>query len=113
MRINEHMINGMGGRESDNFAMFLSLAGAAFVALRQHSCVRSLISIIRNVADLQIPDVSGNQKPETAISSLRQRLCLDLNDDEAVTFIEEIIEHSLTSRMWVAVDAIHSLGKRF
>lgn len=113
MRINEQMVNGMGGKDSDNFAMFLSLAGAAFVALRQHSCVRALLSIIRNVTDLQIPDASVNQTSESAISSMRQRLRLDLNDDEAVTFIEEIIEQSLTSKMWVAVDAIHSLGKRF
>ena len=113
MRINERMVNGMGGKESDNFAMFLSLSGAAFVALRQHACVRALISIIRNVTDLQIPDASVNQTPESAISLMRQRLRLDLNDDEAVSFIEEIINQSLTSKMWVAVDAIHSLGKRF
>ena len=113
MRITEHMLNGMGGRESDNFAMFLSLAGAAFVTLRQHTSVRILLSLVRNMASSQIPDVSINQSPERALLSLRDRFRLDLNDDEAVVFIEEIIEKSISSKMWIAVDAIHSLGKRF
>lgn len=113
MRITEHMVNGMGGRDSDNFAMFLSLAGAAFVALRRHPSVRVLISIVRTMTDSEIPDIAMNQNPDVALQRMHERFRLDLNDDEAVSFFEENIERSISSKIWIAVDAIHSLGKRF
>jgi len=113
MRITEHMVSGMGGRDSDNFAMFLSLAGAAFVTLRRHASVRTLLSTVRSMVDLGIPDVSINQSPDAALNNMYKRFRLDLNDDEAVSFLEDNIERSITSKIWIAVDAIHSLGKRF
>ncbi len=113
MRITEDMVNGMGGRDSDNFAKFLSLAGAAFVSLRQPSSVRLLMSLVQGMLFTRIPDISINQNPDDALKFLHDRFCLNLNDDEAVAFLEENIERSLTSRIWIAVDAIHSLGKHF
>ncbi len=113
MRITEHMVNAMGGRESDNFAKFVSLAGAAFIALRRPPAVRVLMSLVKGMIHSNIPDVSVNQKPEEALQLIYERFCLDLNDDEAVAFLEENIERSLTSKIWVAVDAMHSFGKRF
>lgn len=113
MRITEHMVNGMGGRDSDNFAMFLSLAGASFVTLRRHPSVRILMSMVRSMVDVGIPDISINQTPDVALQKMHERFQLDLSDDEAVSFLEENIERSISSRIWVAVDAIHSLGKRF
>ena len=113
MRITEHMVNGMGGRDSDNFAKFLSLAGAAFVSLRQPASVRILMSLVKGMLYSHIPDVSISQKPEAGLHLIHQRFCLDLNDDDAVEFLEENIERSLTSKIWIAVDAIHSMGKHF
>ena len=60
-----------------------------------------------------IPDVAVNQKPEEALELIHQRFCLDLNENDAVAFLEENIEQSLTSKIWIAVDAMHSFGKRF
>lgn len=113
MRITEHMVNGMGGRESDNFAKFLSLAGAAFVTLRQPASVRVLMSLIKGMLYTNISDISVTQKPEEALRFVHDRFCLDLTDDDAVAFLEENIERSLSSKIWIAVDAMHSIGKRF
>jgi hypothetical protein len=46
---------------------------------------------------------------------MRERLQLDLTDDEAISFMEKLSEESCSSRrMWLAaVDAIHAVGKRF
>jgi hypothetical protein len=38
---------------------------------------------------------------------------LELTDAGAVNFIEELIEKSLSSKLWLAVDAMHNLGKQF
>uniref|UniRef100_A0A7R9WKA5 PI3K/PI4K catalytic domain-containing protein n=1 Tax=Pseudictyota dubia TaxID=2749911 RepID=A0A7R9WKA5_9STRA len=114
MRITEEMVLGMGGRDSDNFAKFLSLAGAAFVALRRHSNVRALLSHVRTMARTDLPSVSQNgQRPEDALLDMRRRFRLDLSEEEALSFIERLIESSIASKLWIAVDAIHSLGKRF
>ena len=113
MRITEEMVMGMGGQESDNYAKFLSLAGAAFVALRRHSSMRTLMSLVRIMSGINLPDVSINQSAEDALLAMRYRFRLDLSDDDALSFIEKLIETSISSRIWVAVDAIHSFGKNF
>lgn len=113
MRITEDMVHGMGGRESDNYAMFLSLAGATFIALRRHENVRVILSLVRLMVPSGLPDVSSNQSPEQVINGMLARLCLYLSDEEAISYMEQLIEDSICSKMWIAVDAMHSIGKRF
>jgi hypothetical protein len=113
MRITQDMINGMGGWKSDNFCQFLSLACAAFLTLRRPENVRHLLSLIRLLEGCGLPDLEKTQSIETAIRGVRDRLQLDLNDEEAIVFMEKLIEDSCASKMWIAVDAIHSLAQRF
>ena len=113
MRITEDMIRGLGGKGSDNYFKFLSLVGAAFLALRRPETVRVLLSMVRLMEASSLPDISENQTTQQSILGLRERLRLDLNDNQAVAFIEELIETSLSSKMWIGVDAIHSIGKKF
>ena len=127
MRVTEDMIWGMGGRESDNFAKFLSLTGSAFLTLRQPVNVRLLLSLVRVMEGARLPDIAipvstaasdgalpaGMMHMADAILGMRERLRLDLTEEDAVAFMEDMIETSLSSKMWMAVDAIHSLGKRF
>jgi Phosphatidylinositol 3- and 4-kinase len=67
MRITEEMVGGLGGRDCDNYTKFLSLAGAAFLALRRPENVRVLLSLIRLMESSFIPDVSVNQTIEDAM----------------------------------------------
>lgn len=113
VRISEDMVNGMGGRSSDSFIMFLSLTCAAFLTLRRPENVRYLLSMVRMMEGCALPDVETNQTIEASILGIRKRLQLDLTEDEAITFMEKLIEDSIASKMWLAVDAIHTLGKRF
>eukprot|EP00980_Cylindrotheca_fusiformis_P003946 scaffold871_cov130-Cylindrotheca_fusiformis.AAC.23 len=113
VRISEDMINGMGGRNSDTYIMFLSLTCAAFLTLRRPENVRYLLSLVRLMDGCSLPDVETKQTIEKAILGIRQRLRLDLTEDGAITFMEKLIEDSCSSKIWYAVDAIHTLGKRF
>ena len=106
------MIRGFGGQDSDNWAKFLSFTGAAFLTLRRHDSIHSLLSQMRNMVYSNIRDLSVPQ-PVDAILDMRKRFKLELNDDDALTYIEHLVERSTTSRMWRAVDAMHSLGKKF
>jgi len=107
------MVLGMGGQESDNFSKFVNLAGAAFIALRRHHSLRVLMSLVGLLTHSGIPDISLNQTPEDSMLALLYRFRLDLNDNDALTFMEKLIESSITSKLAIAVDAIHSLGKHF
>jgi phosphatidylinositol kinase/protein kinase (PI-3 family) len=113
MRVTTHMINGMGGCDSDNYAKFLSLAGAAFTALRHHTSVRTLLSLVRNVCYSNLPSLSISQIPDDALHGMLQRFRLDLSNDEAVEYMEQLIQSSMNSKLWLAVDVMHDLGKRF
>jgi phosphatidylinositol 3-kinase len=116
VRMTQDMVHGMGGgghESSDNFCQFLSLACAAFLTLRRPENVRHLLSLVRLMEGCGLPDVEETQTIETAIMGIRDRLRLDLAEDEAISFMEKLIEESCSSRMWIAVDAIHTLGKRF
>jgi phosphatidylinositol 3-kinase len=113
VRVTEDMVFGMGGAESDNYARFLSMVGAAYLSLRRPENARILLSLVRLMAFSCIPDISEKQTTVEAITGLRDRLRLDLSPMEAVAHIEGLVESSQSSKMWIAVDAIHSLGKSF
>jgi hypothetical protein len=113
MRITRDMVDGMGGPTSDNFCQFLSLACAAFLTFRRPENVRHLLSLVRVMEGSGLPDLEGTQTLEDAIRGLRNRLRLDLDDEGAINFMETLIEDSYSSKMWMAVDAIHSLAQRF
>ena len=113
MRVTEDMVNGMGGNESGNYAKFLSLSGASFLALRRPENVRVLLSMVRLLDGSCLPDVSSNQSMEEALMGVVERLQLDLDDSDAITFMENLVESSVNNKMWLAVDAMHNLGKRF
>ncbi|GKY94646.1 hypothetical protein MPSEU_000430100 [Mayamaea pseudoterrestris] len=107
------MVHGMGGSESDNYVRFLSTVGAAFLVLRRPENVRALLSLVRLMESSCVPDISENQSIDVAVLGLRDRLKLDLVDQEAVAYIEELVDASHSSTMWKAVDVMHSLGKQF
>jgi len=112
MRITQDMIAGMGGNNSDNYAKFLSLTGAVFLTLRRPEYVRVLITMVRTMDGSWLPDVSANQTTEQAVLGVYERLKLNLTDEEALQYMEDLVESSVSSKMWMAVDAIHTLGKR-
>ncbi len=113
MRITQYMIDGMGGWKSDNFCQFLSLACAAFLTLRRPENVRHLLSLIRLLEGCGLPDLESTQTIDTAIEGVRDRLKLDLSDEDAIIFMEKLIQDSCSSKMWLAVDAMHSLAQKF
>ncbi len=105
VRITPHMVAGMGGVESDGYTKFLSLMGAAFLCLRQAENVHLILSLIRLMEASCLP-------MEMRLNDVRNRLRLDLSDEAALEYLEALLETTVTNKMWLAVDAIHTIGKR-
>ena len=125
MRITHEMVDAMGGRDSDLYCQFLNLVSATYLTLRRPENVRALLSSLRLMYGSGLPDLEQTQSHECAVNGLLDRLQLQLNDDDAISFIESLVEESYSptnnslmsmssnKMVWLAVDAIHSLGKRF
>ncbi len=45
--------------------------------------------------------------------SMRYRFRLDLDEIASLSFVERLIESSIDSKIWIAVDVIHQFGRRF
>lgn len=103
----------MGGKGGAYFAKFMSYIGAAFNILRRPANSRCLLSLVRLSTCSSIPDVSLNQSTDDALADLISRFQLNLSNDEAITYIESLVESCMENKLWIAVDAMHSLGKHF
>ena len=119
LRLTQDMVNGMGGTGSDNFALFMSSTCAAFLTLRRPENVRHILSFFRAMEGCGLPEGNKTEgsKPlssmEECLLDIRERLRLDLTEEEAIAYMEDLIHESRSSKMWIAVDAMHSIGKRF
>ena len=105
LRITNHMIAALGGEESDGYTKFVSLMGAAFLCLRQAENVHLVLSLIRLMEASCLP-------MEIRLNDVRNRLRLDLSDEAALEYLEDLLETTVSNKMWLAVDAIHTIGKR-
>ena len=112
MRITEEMVLAMGGKDSDYFSKFLSWIGAAFLTFRRPANVRMLLNSILLVKDANLPDVSVHRTAEEALAGVKARLKLELSEDNALAYIESLVEECMSNKMWIAVDTLHSIGKR-
>jgi phosphatidylinositol 3-kinase len=57
LQMTQDMVHGMGGRESDNFVMFLSLTCAAVLTFRRPENVRHLLSLVRLMEGCSLQEV--------------------------------------------------------
>mmetsp|Transcript_258 Transcript_258/g.346 ORF Transcript_258/g.346 Transcript_258/m.346 type:complete len:104 (-) Transcript_258:118-429(-) len=102
----------MGGKDSDYFSKFLSWIGAAFLTFRRPANVRMLMNSVLLVKDANLPDVSVHHTAEEALAGVKARLKLELSEDDALAYIESLVDECMTNKMWIAVDTLHSIGKR-
>jgi hypothetical protein len=91
----------------------ISWMNAAFLTLRRPENVRILLSMIRCMKASCLPDVSEHQSIVDAIRGVRSRLRLDLSAAAAMDYMEKLVEASMSNQLWLAVDAIHEIGKNF
>ena len=107
------MVLGRGGKESDNCTTFVNLANAAFIVLRQYQNSRISLSLIRLPVNSDLPDISVNLSPEDSFKTFHYRFRLDLHDNDALSFMEKLIEYGASSELDMDKDTMHSLENNF
>jgi phosphatidylinositol 3-kinase len=107
MKICREMIDAMGGSGSAGYAAFKTLCCEAYNILRKSANL--IISLFVLMADAGIPDIHG--EIDATVRRLIDRFRPDLNDEEAVQWIIERINESVTSLAPQVMEKFHQVAQ--
>ncbi|THY23592.1 putative phosphoinositide 3-kinase [Aureobasidium pullulans] len=115
MRLSAEMIDGLGGSPDRNpsnpdsrFNEFKQYCFTAFTTLRRSSNL--ILNLFALMQDANIPDIklAGDQ----AVKKVEERFCLQLSEEEAITFFDNLISRSFEAWGPVLIDGIHDFMQR-
>jgi phosphatidylinositol 3-kinase len=103
MKLDRHMIAGMGGEEHDNYARFKQFCFTAYASLRKSANL--LLNLFALMSESSVPDI--RLEPDKAVEKVQERFHLELTEEEAIRAFEALIETSVTAVMPQVIDRIH------
>lgn len=110
MKLSVEMVDGLGGTNLERvpesqFNDFRQYCFTAFTTLRRSSSL--ILNLFALMQDANIPDIkaAGDQ----AVKKVEERFCLQLTEDEAIAFFDNLIHRSLEAWGPVVIDRLHSL----
>ena len=107
MKLTREMVEVMGGTSSDLYREFLNLSHTAFLHLRRHSNL--ILNLFSLMVDANVPDIA--LEPDKTVKKVQDKFRLDLTDEEAVHYIQNLIEISVSDVMAVLVEQIHKIAQ--
>eukprot|EP00761_Pharyngomonas_kirbyi_P010894 gb/GECH01010917.1/.p1 GENE.gb/GECH01010917.1/~~gb/GECH01010917.1/.p1 ORF type:complete len:900 (+),score=181.57 gb/GECH01010917.1/:1-2700(+) len=108
MKLCKEMVDGMGGTESNHYKAFKSYCCEAYNILRKKANL--ILNLFLLMVDANIPDIVGvnpSMDPKRNLLKVQERLRLDLDDDEAVQFMQAIIEESVRAVFAQITETFH------
>jgi len=110
MKLSKEMVDCMGGMNSDFYNVtFKQYCKTVFTALRKSSNL--ILNLFSLMVDANIPDIRID--PDKAVSKVKERFHLELNDQEAEDYIVKIIEDAHGAFAPVVIDKLHELVQAF
>lgn len=107
MKLTREMVEAMGGTTSEFYREFLNLSHTAFLHLRRHSNL--ILNLFSLMVDANVPDIA--LEPDKTVKKVQDKFRLDLSDEEAVHYIQNLIEISVSDVMAVLVEQIHKIAQ--
>ncbi|CAG0888172.1 unnamed protein product [Cyprideis torosa] len=107
MKLSKEMIEGMGGLNSDHYQEFKKQCYNAYLNLRRHANV--ILNLFALMVDASIPDIA--LEPDKVVNKVQDKFRLDLNDEEAVQFLQSTIDVSVSAVMPVFVERLHTIAQ--
>ena len=107
MKLSKEMVEAMGGINSEHYQQFRKLCYTAFLHLRRHSNL--ILNLFNLMIDANIPDIA--LEPDKTVKKVQDKFRLDLNDEEAVHYIQSLIDISVTAVMAALVEQIHKVAQ--
>ncbi|KAK3838131.1 MAG: atypical/PIKK/PI3K protein kinase [Linnemannia gamsii] len=103
MKITKEMVDAMGGVNSVHYQNFRSHCVTAYNILRKSANL--ILNLFGLMVDANIPDIKA--EPDKAVWKVEERFQLNLTDDEAIKFFQNLINESVSAMIPQIAEAIH------
>uniref|UniRef100_A0A2R9AAG6 Phosphatidylinositol 3-kinase catalytic subunit type 3 n=1 Tax=Pan paniscus TaxID=9597 RepID=A0A2R9AAG6_PANPA len=103
MKLNKEMVEGMGGTQSEQYQEFRKQCYTAFLHLRRYSNL--ILNLFSLMVDANIPDIA--LEPDKTVKKVQDKFRLDLSDEEAVHYMQSLIDESVHALFAAVVEQIH------
>eukprot|EP00877_Chromochloris_zofingiensis_P002248 jgi/Chrzof1/12023/Cz06g18140.t1 len=103
MKICKEMVEAMGGQDSSYYVQFRMYSCEAYNILRKNADL--ILSLFHLMAGASIEAIRIN--PENAMLKLQEKLRLDFDDEQAVEWMQQLINESATALMPQIVETTH------
>jgi len=105
MKLCKEMVEAMGGADSMLYVRFRLLCCEAFNILRRPSASNLILNLLLLMVDADIQDLKGEQD---ALKIVTERLRLDLTDEEASRYMQNLINASVSALFPMLVERLHT-----
>ncbi|KAF0683692.1 Aste57867_24254 [Aphanomyces stellatus] len=103
-KLTKEMVEGMGGRKSENYSRFKTYCCQAYNWLRKSASM--IMSLLNLMIDAGIPELQND--PHTTLAKVGERFRLDMSDEQAEAYFLGLISDSVTALFPIVVDVIHN-----
>nr|CAA87094.1 phosphatidylinositol 3-kinase [Homo sapiens] len=107
MKLNKEMVEGMGGTQSEQYQEFRKQCYTAFLHLRRYSNL--ILNLFSLMVDPNIPDIA--LEPDKTVKKVQDKFRLDLSDEEAVHYMQSLIDESVHALFAAVVEQIHKFAQ--
>ncbi|ELU04838.1 hypothetical protein CAPTEDRAFT_155274 [Capitella teleta] len=107
MRLSREMIEAMGGVGSEHFADFKQHSYTAFLHLRRHANL--ILHLFSLMVDANVPDIA--LEPDKTVKKVQDKFRLDLTDEEAVQYMQTIIDASASATVAALMEQMHKIAQ--
>ncbi|KAJ8304893.1 hypothetical protein KUTeg_018476 [Tegillarca granosa] len=109
MKLSKEMVEAMGGTNSEHFHDFKKHCYTAFLALRRSANL--IINLFSLMVDANIPDIA--LEPDKTVKKVQDKFVLHLTDEEAVHYLQNLIDVSVSAMMAALVEQFHKMAQYF
>jgi len=107
MKLSKEMIEGFGGVTSEHYQEFRKECYTAFLYLRRHASL--ILNLFGLMVDASVPDIA--LEPDKTVRKVQDKFVLHLTEEEAVQFMQNLIDVSATAIMAAVVERFHQLAQ--
>lgn len=107
MKLSREMVEGMGGAHSEFHMEFRKLCYTAFHQLRRHSNL--ILNLFSLMVDANVPDIV--LEPDKTVRKVEDKFRLDLSDEEAVSYMQGLIDDSVNAVVAAVVEQLHKFAQ--
>ncbi|KAG0236340.1 Phosphatidylinositol (PI) 3-kinase [Mortierella sp. GBA43] len=109
MKITKEMVEAMGGFNSVHYQSFRSYCFTAYNILRKSANL--ILNLFGLMVDANIPDIKA--EPDKAVWKIEERFQLNLSDDDAIKFFQNLINESVSALIPQIAETIHGWAQHW